>query len=154
MDKQQILRWVQNKLTGTDYELITLSINEQNDILIEVDRLQGVDVDFCAELNHYIVEQLDRVSEDDYSLEVGSVSITDPFKTTMQYTKNIGHNVEVLTSDGKKYHGVLTKVKDNQFCVDAEVLLPVEGKKRKRKQIQTLTFPYDCVKYTRYDLKV
>ncbi len=154
MDKQQILQWVQNKLAGTDYELITLSINEQNDILVEVDRLQGVDVDFCAELNHYIVEQLDGVGEEDYSLEVGSVSITAPFKTTVQYTKNIGHDVEVLTLDGKKYHGVLTEVKDNQFCVDAEVLLSVEGKKRKQKQIQTLTFPYDGVKYTRYDLKV
>lgn len=154
MDKQQILQWVQNKLAGTDYELITLNINEQNDILIEVDRLLGVDVDFCAELNRYLVEQLDGVGEDDYSLEVGSVSLTDPFKTTMQYTKNIGHTVEVLTSDGKKYHGVLSKVEDNQFCVDAEVLLFVEGKKRKQKQIQTLTFPYDGVKYTRYDLKV
>jgi len=33
-------------------------------------------------------------------------------------------------------------------------MVAVEGKKRKQKQIQTLTFPYTGVKYTRYDLKV
>lgn len=154
MDKQQIQTWIEEKLAGTGYELITLTVSAQNDILVEVDRLEGVDVDFCAELNRYLVEQLDAAGEDDYSLEVGSVSLTDPFKSKMQYTKNVGHDVEVLASDGKKYRGQLVSVDDDTFSIDAEVMVAVEGKKRKQKQIQTLTFPYSGVKYTRYELRV
>ena len=154
MDKVNVQSLVESKLSGTDYELITLSISAQNDILIEIDRMEGVEVDFCAELNHYLVEQLDAMGELDYSLEVGSVSLTDPFKTVMQYKKHLNHSVEVLASDGKKYRGVLVNVEADQFAIDAEVMQIIEGKKRKQKVVQTLTFAYGDVKYTRYELKV
>lgn len=153
MDKQYIQILIEEKLQTTGYELITLKISAQNEILVEVDKLEGVDVEFCAELNHYLVEQLDAQGIDDYSLEVGSVSITDPFKTKMQYEKHLNHDVEVLAADGKKYRGVLVSVDEATFAVDTEVMVQVEGKKRKQKEIQTLTFAYDAVKYTKYDLK-
>ena len=153
MDKQYIQTLIEEKLQATGYELITLKISAQNEILVEVDKLEGVDVEFCAELNHYLVEQLDAQGIDDYSLEVGSVSITDPFKTKMQYEKHLNHDVEVLAVDGKKYRGVLVSVDEATFAVDTEVMVQVEGKKRKQKEIQTLTFAYEAVKYTKYDLK-
>ena len=153
MDKQYIQTLIEEKLQATGYELITLKISAQNEILVEVDKLEGVDVEFCAELNHYLVEQLDAQGLDDYSLEVGSVSITDPFKTKMQYEKHLNHDVEVLAVDGKKYRGVLVSVDEATFAVDTEVMVQVEGKKRKQKEIQTLTFAYEAVKYTKYDLK-
>lgn len=154
MDKANIQILVENKLKGTSYELITLSISAQNDILLEVDRLEGVEVEFCAELNRYLVEQFDAIGELDYSLEVGGVSLTDPFKTKMQYEKHLNHSVEVLASDGKKYHGVLVEVNEENFSIDAEVMQVIEGKKRKQKVIQTYIFAYADVKYTRYELKV
>ena len=40
------------------------------------------------------------------------------------------------------------------FVDGKEVMVPVEGKKRKQKQIQTFTFAYADVKYTKYELKV
>ena len=153
MDKQYIQTLIEEKLQATGYELITLKISAQNEILVEVDKLEGVDVEFCAELNHYLVEQLDAQGFDDYSLEVGSVSITDPFKTKMQYEKHLNHDVEVLAADGKKYRGVLVSVDEATFAIDTEVMVQVEGKKRKQKEIQTLTFAYEAVKYTKYDLK-
>ena len=160
IDKQYIQSLIQEKLQGAGYELITLKVNAQNEILVEVDKLEGVDVEFCAELNHYLVEQLEARSEeqksregDDYSLEVGSVSLTAPFVTKMQYTKHLNHDVEVLAADGKKYRGTLVSVDDDTFAVDTEVMVAVEGKKRKQKEVQTLTFAYGDVKYTKYDLK-
>ena len=153
IDKQHIQTLVEEKLQGTGYELITLKISAQNDILIEVDKMEGVDVEFCGALNHYLVEQLDAAGDLDYSLEVGSVSLTDPFKTKMQYQKHLNHDVEVLSVDGKKYRGVLVSVDDMTFAIDTEVMVQVEGKKRKQKEIQTLSFAYDAVKYTKYDLK-
>ena len=151
LDKTQLQNWIEEYLKGTEYELITLNVSAGNDILVEVDRLAGVDVDFCAELNRYLVEKLDAV-EPDYSLEVGSVSLTDPFKTKMQYEKNLGHDVEVLV-DGKKVRGQLVSVDEETFSVDVEEKVAVEGKKRKETQIVTKTWRYDEPKYVKYDLR-
>lgn len=151
MDKSQLQNWIEEYLQGTEYELVTLTVSAGNDILVEVDRLAGVDVDFCAELNRFLVEKLDTV-EPDYSLEVGSVSLTDPFKTKMQYEKNLGHDVEVLV-EGKKLRGQLVSVDEETFSVDIEEKVAVEGKKRKQTQIITHTWRYDKPKYVKYDLK-
>ncbi len=168
MLKDELQNWIEEYLKGTDYELITLSISAANDILVEVDRLAGVDVDFCADLNRFLVEKIedryaDRAqtanqvdlraqTELDYSLEVGSVSLTDPFKTKMQFEKNLGHDVEVLV-EGKKYRGQLVSVDEDTFCVDVEEKVAVEGKKRKETQIVTHTWRYDEPKYVKYDLR-
>lgn len=174
--KEQLQEWIGEYLKDTDYELITLEVSAGNDILVEVDRLAGVDVDFCAELNRFLVEKLDAV-EPDYSLEVGSVSLTDPFKTKTQYLKNLGHDVEVLI-DGKKLRGLLVSVDEETFSVDiqekvrplpesstdghrqsdrAELFTP-EGKETKKvrpvKQLVTHTWRYDEPKYVKYDLKI
>ncbi len=149
MDKQQLQNWIEEYLKGTDYELVTLTVSAENDILVEVDRLTGVDVDFCAELNRYLVEKL---GDEDYSLEVGSVSLTDPFKTKIQYLKNLGHDVEALV-DGKKYRGQLVSVDEETFSVDVAEKVAVEGKKRKELQVVTYTWRYEEPKYVKYDLK-
>ncbi len=151
MDKTQLQNWIEEYLKGTEYELITLNVSAGNDILVEVDRLAGVDVDFCAELNRFLVEKLDAV-EPDYSLEVGSVSLTDPFKTKMQFEKNLGRDVEVLV-EGKKVKGQLVSVDEETFSVDVVEKVAVEGKKRKETQIVTKTWRYDEPKYVKYDLK-
>lgn len=151
LDKTQLQNWINEYLLGTDYELITLNVSAGNDILVEVDRLAGVDVEFCASLNRFLVEKLDAV-EPDYSLEVGSVSLTDPFKTKMQFEKNLGHDVEVLI-DGKKLRGQLVSVDEETFSVDTVEKVAVEGKKRKETQIVTHTWHYNEPKYVKYDLK-
>lgn len=153
MDVTTLKQWINSRLEGTDYQLITLKMSAEQDILVEIDRLGMVDVDFCAELNRYLVEKLDAEGLD-YSLEVGSVSLTDPFKTRLQYEKNLGHPVVVLTNEGKKVRGQLVSVDDETFAVDVEVMAVVEGKKRKQKMIQTEVFSYANVKQTQYELKV
>jgi ribosome maturation factor RimP len=157
MLKDDLKNWIEEYLKGTEYELITLNVSAGNDILVEVDRLAGVDVDFCAELNRYLVEKLEGLQVTgyglpDYSLEVGSFSLTDPFKTKMQYEKNLGHDVEVLV-DGKKVRGQLVSVDEETFSVDVEEKVAVEGKKRKETQIVTKTWRYDEPKYVKYDLR-
>ncbi len=156
MNREELQNWIFEYLKDTDYELVTLTISQANDILVEVDRLAGVDVDFCADLNRYLVEKLDAV-EPDYSLEVGSVSLTDPFKTKTQYLKNLGHDVEVLAKGDKdewrKFKGQLVSVDDDTFSVDIAEKVAVEGKKRKETRVITRTWRYDEPKYVKYDLK-
>lgn len=154
--EHDIRRKIEELIAGTGYELITLVIRPDNTILVEVDRLEGTDVDFCAELNRQLVEYLEAAGEPDYALEVGSVSLVDPFKTKMQYSKHLGHNVEVLAADGKKYRGQLVSVDEETFSVDCEEKTKVKSEKGKMKiikQIVTHTWRYDEVKYCKYDLK-
>lgn len=154
--EQDLRSKIEEFLQGTGYELITLAIRPDNNILVEVDKLEGTDVDFCAELNRQIVDFLESVGEPDYALEVGSVSIVDPFKTKMQYNKHLGHNVEVLAADGKKFKGQLVSVDEETFSVDVEekvTELTAAGKKKSKKQIVMHTWRYDEVKYCKYDLK-
>ena len=169
MLKDELKNWIEEYLRDTDYELITLNVSAGNDILVEVDRLAGVDVDFCAELNRFLVEKLEGLEVTgyglpDYSLEVGSVSLTDPFKTKMQYEKNLGHDVEVMvkghgTKDNgqwTKYKGQLVSVDEETFSVDIEEKQKVKSEKGKVKsvsQIVTRTWRYDEPKYVKYDLK-
>lgn len=165
MLKDELQTWIEEYLKDTEYELVTLSVSAANDILVEVDRLAGVDVDFCADLNRYLVEKIEKDANDandaNYSLEVGSVSLTDPFKTKMQYQKNLGHDVEVMveikdsTSKNKneKFHGQLVSVDEDTFSVDVEEKVAVEGKKRKELRIVTHTWRYDEPKYVKYDLR-
>jgi len=80
------------------------------------------------------------------------VSLTDPFKTKMQYEKNLGHDVEVLV-EGKKLRGQLVSVDEDTFSVDIEAKDAEEGKKRKETQIITHTWRYDEPKYVKYDLR-
>ena len=73
----------------------------------------------------------------------------------VRHARNVGFNdVEILTKDGRKLHGMLVNVEDTCFEADVEVMVQVEGKKKKEKQIQTQRFGYEDVKYCKYDLKV
>ena len=152
IDKAAVKQIVEEFLADKDYQLIDLSISPDNCIVVEIDSYSGVDVDVCAELSRFIEERLDR-NKEDFELEVGSVSLTAPFKTKMQYEKNVGHDVEVFLKNGKKVSGQLVRVDDDTFAVEAEVLVQMEGKKRKQKQLNTFTFRYDEINYTQYNLK-
>lgn len=150
VNKENIQSLVEEYLRDTDYELITLEISAANEILIEIDRLAGVDVEDCGKLNSWLVEQLDASGEEDYALEVGSVSLSDPFKTKMQYEKHLGEDVEVLTAEGKKVRGQLVSVDEETFSVDVDTPVVMEGKKRKQHEMVTHTWGYGDVKYTKY----
>ena len=82
------------------------------------------------------------------------MSLVDPFKTKLQYQKHLGHEVEVLAADGKKYRGQLVSVDEETFSVDSEEKVAVEGKKRKQTQVITRTWAYGEPKYVKYDLKL
>ena len=150
----ELKKIVEQLLQGTDYQLQRVEIDGENNILVEIDRLGIVDVDFCAELNRLLIEKMENGEwkMENYSLEVGSVSLTDPFVSKLQYIKHVGDEVEVL-ANGKKVRGQLISADEDTFSIEIEVMVLPEGKKRKVKELQTLTFRYDEVTYTKYNLK-
>ena len=153
IDKQLVETIVTEKLVGTDCFLVDVSVSSDNVIVVEIDNETGIDIDFCVELSRHIESRLDRDAED-FELEVGSAGLTAPFKVQGQYRKNVGHEVELLTKDGRKLSGVLSAVSDDTFAVDITKMVKPEGAKRKIPQIDTLTFAYADVKQVRAVLKV
>lgn len=151
LDKKEIISLVEKAVEGTDAFIVSVSVSVANDIVVELDSPTGIDLDFCAEVTRAINDALDRDVED-YSLEVGSASLTAPFKVRGQYEKHLGDDVELLTRDGRKLRGVLTAVGDDDFTVEITRKVKEEGKKRPVMVAQPETFAYDQVKEVRYAL--
>lgn len=152
IDKEALEAFITKSLEGTDLYLVEVTVSPSNEICVEVDSDSAVDIDECVELSRKIETEFDREAED-YELEVGSAGITSPFKVKRQYDKNIGKDVEVLSSDGKKYKGVLLSAGPESFTISSEEKVKEEGSKRPVLKTVERTFPYTGVKYTKYDLK-
>lgn len=149
IEREDILRYVEEGLQGTDYFVVDVTVQPGNTIVVEIDNREGVDIDRCVELSRFIESKLDRDTED-FELEVGSAGLTSPFKVLGQYRKNIGNEVEVLTKGGVKLSGVLKDAGGERFTVTITKKVKPENAKRKIEVEEDLTFAYDEVKYTKY----
>ena len=150
IDKDLIRQTIEEKLASTDCFLVSLSISGDNQIMVEIDSETSVDLGFCVELTRYIEQHFDRDAED-YSLEIGSYSITKPFVDRRQYRKNIGRKVEVLTEESKKIRGTLVAVDNDGFTLEIEEKELVEGQKRKKLVKKEITLLYNRVKQTKLE---
>ncbi len=149
IEKQIITNLVNEAIEGTDAFVVDITVSPSNDIVVELDSPTGVDLDFCAELNRKLNDALDRDKED-YSLEVGSASLTAPFKVRGQYEKNLGNEVEVLTTDGKKLKGVLTSLADDTFTIEVARKVKEPGAKRPVMVNEPVTIPFEQAKQVNY----
>ena len=149
IEREDILRYVEEGLQGTDYFVVDVTVQPGNTIVVEIDNREGVDIARCVELSRFIESKLDQATED-FELEVGSAGLTSPFKVLGQYRKNIGNEVEVLTKGGVKLSGVLKDAGEERFTVTITKKVKPENAKRKIEVEEDLTFAYDEVKYTKY----
>ncbi len=92
IDKNVVIRIVDEWLEGKDYFLVDVTISPDNKIVVEIDHAEGVWIDDCVDLSRYIESKLDR-EEEDYELEVGSAGIVQPFKLLRQYQNYSGEEV-------------------------------------------------------------
>ncbi|MDE6175790.1 MAG: ribosome assembly cofactor RimP [Duncaniella sp.] len=149
IDKNEVRRMVEEASAGTDAFVVDVTVSAANDIVVELDSATGIDLDFCADLNRELNEKLDRDAED-YSLEVGTASLTAPFKVKGQYEKNLGNEVEVLTRDGKKLKGILTDVTDSDFTIEVTRKVKEPGAKRPVMVAEPVVIPMDQAKQVCY----
>ncbi len=150
--KDTVVQIVESYLAETDYYLVDVKISIDNRISIEIDRFEGVSIDFCSELSKAIENKLDREVED-YELEVSSAGLTEPFKVLKQYEKNIGNEVEVLTRDGKKLTGNLAGFDEEKIVLEQEKQVKPEGAKRKITVKEELSIPFNNIKTTKYIIR-
>ena len=152
ISKDSIYQAIEQRLTNTDYYIVDVKVAPDNRISVEIDSFDGVSLEYCIEVHRYIESQFDREVED-YELEVSSAGLTEPFKVTKQYEKNLGNEVEVLTKSGKKITGVLVEANDTDFGLQIEKTEKPEGSKRKVTVIEDITLAYEDIKYTKYIIR-
>lgn len=150
--KDTVNQIVEDYLIDTDYYLVDLQISNDSRIQIEIDSFDGVSIDFCAQLSKHIESKFDRDTED-FELQVSSAGLTEPFKVIKQYEKNIGNEIEVLTKDGKKILGILTTVNEEEFVLEIEKSIKLEGAKRKTITTENQVFKYSDLKYSKYIIR-
>ena len=129
IDRNVVKSLAEEWLQGNEYFLVDVIMTPEDRIVVEIDHADGVWIEDCAELSRFLQEKLGE-ELDMYELEVGSAGIGQPFKVAQQYVNHIGKTVEVLTKDGKKVQGTLTKVDGEQFTVTVQEKQHVEGQKR------------------------
>ena len=152
IDKAALQAFVEKELENTDYFLVDLKVSSDNVINVEIDSDNNVDIDDCITLTRKIEEAFPR-DDEDYELEVGSSGLTTPFKVVRQYEKHIGDEVEVLTRDGRKLHGLLKEAGKERFVIEISEKVKPEGAKRPVMQTRDVDFGYDEVKSVVYVLK-
>ena len=145
IDKQALSQFIESRLEGSDCFLVDLTIGSDNDITVEIDSDTRVDIDRCIELTREIEAEFDRDTED-YSLEVGSSGLTSPFKKVRQWRKNVGHEISLLTKDGRKLRGTLRAAGDDTFTISVSEKVRHEGAKRPVTEIRDIEMPYSDVK--------
>lgn len=140
--KEVIQKIVEEKLSDSMF-IVDVTVGLSNSISVVIDSDHGLSIEKCIEMSRHIEHQFDRDVED-FSLEVSSPGLTQPFKVLRQYQKNLGKEVEVVTVKGEKLAGVLTAAGDNGFTIETAINKKTDGKKTV--EIRTVEFSFQEIK--------
>jgi ribosome maturation factor RimP len=129
ISKETLQPMVEELLAGTDKFLVDILIQPTNRIFIYFDSDTTITIHDCQEISRTIECNLNRDSED-YDLTVSSSGLDRPLKMLRQYRKNIGKELDVVTTDGKNIIGNLIKVDENFLELEHPVNKPKKDNKR------------------------
>lgn len=152
METEKLRGFIEEQLSGSGCYLVDMQVSPAKEIMVEIDSATPVDIDRCVSLTRAIEEAFPETVED-YDLEVGSAGLTSPLKLPAQYRKHIGHDMEILTRDGRKIHGCITAADDEGFTAEWTRKVKREGEKRPVEETVFERFLYPDVKKVVYDLK-
>ena len=121
----------QSRLDEFDGFIVDLSISSNNHIKLVIDSDSSIAVSDCISVSRNVEHNLDREVED-FSLEVSSAGLDQPFKHLRQYKKNVGREVKVKLINEKVIEGLLKMVQDDQIVVVSKQKERIEGRKAKK----------------------
>ncbi len=147
IDKRKVEKLVEEKLEK-DMFLVNISVSKSNAINIFVDGFDGVTIGKCVEISRHVEHALDR-DEEDFELQVSSPGLTESFKIKEQYLKNIGRDIEVVTTSGEKITGELKKADAESISLESRRREKVEGHKKKQLVVKEHKLGYDEIKTAR-----
>lgn len=128
-----------------DIFLVSVRIKPTNNIKIFLDADSGLSIEKCVKINralYKIIEEEGWYPDGNFSLEVSSPGLEEPFKMFRQYKKNIGRKVEVVLKDETKREGKLLEATEQAITIEY-----TEGKNKKAVTL-TKEIPFDEIKQT------
>lgn len=135
----QITALINQLLEDRNCFLVTLDIRAGNNILIEIDSLEGVKISDCVEVSKFIENNLDREIED-FELQVSSPGLDKSLKVIQQYKKNVGRDVQIETTENIRLKGKLVAVTEETITIETERKEKVGKKKKTVKENIELNF--------------
>jgi ribosome maturation factor RimP len=116
IDKEVILKIIEEQVKDSDLFLIDLKIGKDNKISVVIDGDNGVKIQDCINLSRFVEKRLDREAED-FELNVLSSGVGEPLKLMRQYKKNIGRNIEITTFENERFEGELTAADEDKVLI-------------------------------------
>jgi len=121
----------QSRLDEFNGFIVDLTISSNNHIKLVIDSDTSITVSDCISVSRNVEHNLDREVED-FSLEVTSAGLDQPFKHLRQYNKNVGREVKVKLVNDKVIEGLLKSVEADQIIVVTRQKERIEGRKAKK----------------------
>jgi ribosome maturation factor RimP len=140
--KEKIQNLIEEVLSDDQF-IVDITVGAANQITVSVDSDTGISIGECVQISRHIEGSLDRETED-FSLEVSSPGLSLPLKVMRQYLKNVGREVEVVTTSGEKQKGVLKSAHSAGFELEVVVKEKVDGEKIELNK--TLAYDFDQIK--------
>jgi len=132
--------------------LVELKISVDRSIKVVLDGDYELNLNDCVNISRAIENALDR-EEEDFSLEVASAGVGSPLKFPRQYHKNMGRKLEVVSNDGLKFEGELTKVKENSIELQWKQREPKPKGKGKVTVTKNKILMFDEISHTKVMIK-
>lgn len=127
--------------------LVEKKVSSGNQIEILIDSFENISIKDCILLSRHIEFSLDR-DENDFSLQVASAGLSEPFKVFMQYQKYIGSQVDVYLRGGQKVFGKLIDA-DASKGIKLETKRTEKVGKKKKEVLEELHFTFDQIDKTK-----
>jgi ribosome maturation factor RimP len=109
--------------------LVDVKLSSSNQIEVLIDSFDGISIKNCIYLSRYIESALDR-DECDFSLQVASAGLSEPFKVFQQYKKSIGRDVNVYLKGGKELLGKIVDANEGEGITLETIIKKKQGKKK------------------------
>jgi ribosome maturation factor RimP len=138
--ESRIQQLVEEKVADSDIFIVSIKVLPGNRIRVFVDAVQGLTVEACVSISRHIEGSLDRERED-FELEVSSPGLLEPYVHPLQYRKNVGRTVRVVSVNGAEMKGKLIGFDGSNITVE-----PERAKKGKKTEVETVTLPLDQIK--------
>jgi ribosome maturation factor RimP len=150
LNQVETVEKILQRLLTDDIFLIEIKVKPTNNIKIFLDADSGLPIEKCTRINKALYKQMEEMGlypEGDFSLEVSSPGIGEPLKKHRQYVKNIGRDVEVLTTEDLTTTGKLLEATEEAISIET-----TEGKGKKM-LVSKVNIPFSDIKQTKVLIK-
>jgi len=135
---------IENDLYEKGFFLVDVQVKPSGRIVVFADNLGGITLDDCVTITQLIESKID-LNLEDYELEVSSPGLDNPLILPVQYKKNAGRFIRVVTIDGETREGRIREA-DDEKCILETVVKKKTEKKKAENPSQFIEISYKAVK--------